>query len=127
MYWTRPAAYATSGHLSPVTSRATWTKLLKCELRMKRPLARAGRTPMSSRVRIVDAPPAVGVGIGDPCRIGGGGADGMARIEVVSGPVEVAAGCGVTATPPAGGADATGDAAATPRGDVLRCGSRALF
>src|SRR5437899_12976015 len=101
MYWTRPAAYATSGHLSPVTSRATWTKLLKCELRMKRPLARAGRTPISSSVRIVEAPPAVGVGGGEPCRIGGGEADGMARIEAVSGALDVAAGRGSTAAPPA--------------------------
>src|SRR5205807_2122766 len=126
MYWTRPAAYATSGHRSPVTSRATWTKLLKCELRMKRPLARAGRTPISSRVRIVDAPPAVGVGSGEPCSIGDGGADGMARIDVVSGPFDVVAGRGSTATPPAGVAEARREAAATPGGDVLRCGRRAI-
>src|SRR5256886_7806929 len=116
MYWTRPAAYATSGHRSPVTSRATWTKLLKCELRMKRPLARAGRTPISSRVRIVEAPPAVGVGSGEPCSIGGGGAEGMARIEAVSGPFDVAAGRGSTATPPPGVDDAAGAAGPPPRG-----------
>src|SRR3989441_12073548 len=127
MYWTRPAAYATSGHRSPVASRATWTKLLKCELRMNRPLARAGRTPISSRVRIVEAPPAVGVGSGEPCRITAGGEDGIARMDAVSGPLDVAAGLGSTATPPASVADATGEEAATPGGEVLRCGSRAII
>src|SRR5204863_9108054 len=93
MYCTSQAAYATPGQRSPVTSRATWTKLLKWELRMKRPLALAGRTPISSSVRIVDAPAAVGVGSGEPWRIvGGGAADGIARIEAVSGPFDVVAG-----------------------------------
>ena len=77
---------------------------------MKRPLALAGRTPISSSVRIVDAPAAVGVGSGEPWRIvGGGAADGIARIEAVSGPFDVVAGRDRTATPPAGVAD---DAAA---------------
>src|SRR2546429_2853245 len=98
------------------------TKLLKWELRMKRPLALAGRTPISSSVRIVDAPAAVGVGSGEPWRIGGGGgADGIARIEAVSGPFDVVAGRGRTATPPAGVADA---AAAGP---ARRWGRRALL
>src|SRR5437899_10512275 len=127
MYWTRPAAYATSGHRSPVTSRATWTKLLKCELRMNRPLARAGRTPISSRVRIVEAPPAVGVGSGEPCRITAGGEEGIARMDVVSGPLDVAAGRGSTATPPAGVAEAADAGAATPEADVLPCGRRAII
>src|SRR2546426_12406241 len=122
MYWTRPAAYATSGHRSPVTSRATWTKLLKCELRMNRPLARAGRTPISSRVRIVEAPPAVGVGSGEPCRITAGGEEGIARMDVVSGPLDVAAGRGSTATPPAGVAQAADAAAPPARAAVPRCG-----
>src|SRR2546430_15737158 len=126
MYWTRPAAYATSGHRSPVTSRATWTKLLKCELRMNRPLARAGRTPISSRVRIVEAPPAVGVGSGEPCRITAGGEEGIARTDAVSGSLDVAAGRGSTATPPASVAGAADAAAVTPGGDVLRCGRRGV-
>src|SRR5437868_15524985 len=100
MYCTSPDAYATSGQRSPATSRATWTKLLKCELRMNRPLARAGRTPISSRVRIVEAPPAVGVGSGEPCRITAGGEEGIARMDAGSGPLDVAAGRGSTAAPP---------------------------
>src|SRR2546428_5927859 len=119
MYWTRPAAYATSGHRSPVTSRATWTKLLKCELRMNRPLARAGRTPISSRVRIVEAPPAVGVGSGEPCRITAGGEEGIARMDVVSGPLDVVAGRGSTATPPAGVGEGGEAAGHPPGGEVL--------
>src|SRR2546427_13274906 len=91
---------------------------------MKRPLARAGRTPISSRVRIVEAPPAVGVGSGEPCSIGGGGAEGMARIDAVSGPLDVAAGRGSAAPPPPGGDDAAGAAAPPPRGDLPRLGGR---
>src|SRR5437867_12167216 len=129
MYCTNPAAYATSGHRSPVTSRETWTKLLKCELRMKRPRARAGRTPISSSVRMVEPPADVGVGGGDPCSRGGGGAAFTTRIEVVSGPFADVAGLGTTAPPPtaaAAGAEVAAAAAdaATPGGDVRRCGSR---
>src|SRR2546423_14578039 len=116
MYCTRPAAYATSGRRSPVTSRATWTKLLKCELRMKRPRALAGRTPMSSRVRIVEPGPAVGVGIGEPWMIACGDAGAAAAtifIDVVSGPgpFDAVARRGSTA-PPAPGVGGAGRRAA---------------
>src|SRR5215472_3454714 len=129
MYWTRPAEYATSGQRSPVTSRATCTKLLKKELVMKRPRARAGFTPISSRVRIVDAPAAVGVGGGEPCRKAGGGAggdDGTARMEVVSGPgvADARAAAGALA---AVAEDALAAAVAeAPAGVVRRCGRRAI-
>src|SRR5260370_22947403 len=96
---------------------------------MNRPRARAGRTPISSSVRIVDAPAAVGVGSGDPWSIGGGGAggdDSIARIDVVSGPLTAVPGRGSTPTPPARVAARSGDAAATPRGDVPRWGRGAL-
>src|SRR5207302_1065097 len=122
MYWTRPAAYATSGHRSPVTVRATCTKLLKWVLRMKRPRARAGRTPISSSVRIVEAPAAVGVGGGDPWNPGGGAEGCTTRIDVVSGPLEEVVGFGITAIPPPAVAAATGVAAAAPAAEVRRCG-----
>src|SRR5260370_7894866 len=96
---------------------------------MNRPRARAGRTPISSSVRIVDAPAAVGVGSGDPWSIGGGGAggdDGIARIDVVSGPLAAVPGRGSTTTPPARVPDRSGDAAATPGGHVRRRGRPAL-
>src|SRR6266446_3380903 len=127
MYWTRPAAYATSGHLSPVTVRATCTKLLKCELRMKRPRARAGRTPISSSVRIVEAPPAVGVGGGDPWNTGGGAEGCTTRIEAVSGPFAEVAGLGITATPPVDVLAAMGAALPAPEAVVRRCGRRAIW
>src|ERR1700694_1662156 len=95
----------------------------KWELRMKRPRARAGLTPISSSVRIVDAPAAVGVGRGDPCSIGGGGAggdDGIARIDAVSGPLVPVPGRGSNATPPAG--EEAGTWAVAER----RCGRRAI-
>ena len=85
---------------------------------------------MSSRVRIVEPPAEVGVGGGEPCSIGGGGAAFTARIEVVSGPFDEVAGFGSTATPPAADADAEAAAvvaAATPGADVRRCGSRAIW
>src|SRR5579864_7244177 len=96
---------------------------------MNRPRARAGRTPISSRVRIVEPAAEVGVGGGDPCRIAGGGAGGddeSARIEVVSGPFDATAGRGSTATPPEAALAAPGAAAGAPTGDVLRCGSFAI-
>ena len=99
---------------------------------MKRPRARAGRTPISSSVRMVEPPADVGVGGGDPCSSGGGGAAFTTRIEVVSGPFAEVAGLGSTATPPAAaaaGAEVAAGAvdAATPGGDVRRCGSRAIW
>src|SRR5260370_4461451 len=97
---------------------------------MKRPRARAGRTPMSSRVRMVEPGAGVGVGGGDPCRgAGGGGAgrdDGIARIEVVSGPLDATAGRGEGAAPPEAAVAGTGDAAGAPTGDVRRWGSFAI-
>src|ERR1700694_6161521 len=95
----------------------------KWELRMNRPRARAGLTPISSSVRIVDAPAAVGVGRGDPCSIGGGGAggdDGIARMDAVSGPLVPVPGRGSHANPPA--AAAAGAWAVAER----RCGGRGL-
>ena len=93
---------------------------------MKRPRARAGRTPISSSVRIVDAPAAVGVGGGEPWNTGEGAGGWMTRIDVVSGPFEVVVGLGITATPPLDAAAATGVADATPGVDVRRCGRRAI-
>src|SRR5437762_237482 len=92
---------------------------------MKRPRARAGRTPISSRVRIVDAPAAVGVGGGEPWNTGGGAGADTTFIDVVSGPLDVVAGRGRTATPPdAGVEEITPAAAATPA--ARRCGRRAI-
>src|SRR6266849_5168937 len=74
-YWASPAVYATSGQRVPVTSRATWIRLATCELRMNRPRALAGFTPIICKVRIADEAvdePVLGVGGGDPCRWGGG-------------------------------------------------------
>src|SRR5947209_3233931 len=92
---------------------------------MKRPRARAGRTPMSSRVRIVEAPADVGVGGGDPWRPGGGGAAAFTgcrtRIDVVSGPLDVVAGLGRTATPPDAGTAALAEAA--PGADAAALGA----
>src|SRR3989442_15514880 len=98
------------------------TKLLKWELRMNRPLARAGRTPISSSVRIVDAPAAVGVGGGDPWNPGGGADCWITRIDVVSGPFEEVVGRGITATSPVEVDAPTGVAAATPAAVVPRRG-----
>src|SRR5256885_13539532 len=95
---------------------------------MKRPRALAGRTPMSSRVRIVEPGPAVGVGIGEPWMIACGDAGAAAAtifIDVVSGPgpFDAVARRGSTATPPAGGAAAArGEAAAPPGGGARRRG-----
>src|SRR5690349_16697388 len=96
---------------------------------MKRPRARAGRTPISSSVRIVDAPADVGVGGGEPWNPAGGGAGCTARIDVVSGPLDDAvAGRGSTATPPAGVTDddTAGSGADAPAGAARRCGRRAI-
>src|SRR5712692_2762438 len=87
MYCTSPAAYAISGHRSPEMSRATWTRLLTCELRMNRPRARDALTPIISSVLIAEAPPAVGVGIGEPCMTGRAG-DEMTFIAAVFGGCE---------------------------------------
>src|SRR5439155_24487883 len=100
------------------------TKLLKWELRMNRPLARAGRTPISSSVRIVDASAAVGVGGGDPWNPGGADC-WITRIDVVSGPFEEVVGRGITATPPVEVHAATGVPAATPAAVVRRHRRRA--
>ena len=94
---------------------------------MNRPLARAGRTPISSSVRIVDAPAAVGVGGGDPWNPGAGADCWITRIDVVSGPFDEVVGRGITATPPVEVDAATGVAAATPAAVVRRCGRRAIW
>src|SRR5215510_568945 len=99
---------------------------------MKRPRARAGRTPISSSVRIVEPPELVGEGGGEPW-VGAGTATAagalMAFIDVVSGPVETAAGLGRTATPPTGVAagPAGADAFVEPEGAARRCGSFAIW
>src|ERR1700687_629292 len=74
-YCANPAVYAISGQRTPVTSRATWRRLATCELRMNRPRARAGLTPIICSVRMADEPldePVLGGG--EPCIGGGGGA-----------------------------------------------------
>src|ERR1700694_492533 len=89
-YCATPALYARSGQRTPVTSRATWMRLGTCELRMNRPRARAGLTPIICRVRMADEPldePVLGGG--EPC-IGGGGA----AINLIA---AVSAGCGLGA------------------------------
>src|ERR1041384_403939 len=92
---------------------------------MNRPRARAGRTPISSGVRIVEAPAEVGVGGGEPWNPAGGAGAGITFIDVVSGPLDVAVGRGSTATPLDDGvAEATGAAAANP--DTRLWGSRAI-
>src|SRR5437879_5386638 len=71
-YCARPAVYAISGHRTPVTSRATWMRLAACELRMNRPRARAGLTPIICSVRIADEPldePVLGAGGGAPVHV----------------------------------------------------------
>src|SRR6202022_1465607 len=96
---------------------------------MKRPRARAGLTPISSRVRIAEVALEVGVGGGDPCSIGGGGAggdDGIVLMEAVSGPLAEVRGRGTTPTPPAIAPPAVADAAPGPGGPVRRCGSLAI-
>src|SRR5438067_13760386 len=59
---------------------ATW------ELRMNRPRARAGLTPIICSVRIADEPPeepVLGVGGGEPC-MGAGGAATIIRVAAAS-------------------------------------------
>src|SRR2546430_11840380 len=94
---------------------------------MNLPLARAGRTPISSSVRIVDAPAAVGVGGGDPWNPGGGTDCWITRIDVVSGPFDEVVSRGITATPPVDLAPATGGPAPTPGPLVRPFGKPALL
>src|SRR6202158_5705403 len=69
------AVYAISGQRTPVTSRATWMRLATCELRMNRPRARAGLTPILCSVRVAHEPLGERVlGGGDACSGGGGAA-----------------------------------------------------
>src|SRR5713101_5942305 len=107
-YWASPAVYATSGQRTPVTSRATWMRLATCELRMNRPRALAGFTPIICSVRIADEPleePVLGVGGGEPWMCGGAA---ISRIAAVSAGCELAAcaatgrGAAVAAGPPTG-------------------------
>src|SRR5438132_11982807 len=96
---------------------ATW------ELRMNRPRARAGLTPIICRVRIADEPPAepvLGVGGGDPC-IGAGGA-AIIRVAAASG----ACGAGGEAVAVRAPAAAGAPVAARRCGSLALCESRSL-
>src|SRR5438105_8728767 len=111
---------------------------------MKRPLARAGLTPMSSRVRTADEEPdpELGVGGGEPETIGGetrciGGSVSTGGIppppaitagddwEILASPESAE----VTACLPVIGAAGTGGAVAViePEAVALRCGSFAIW
>src|SRR6266852_8169412 len=114
-YWASPAVYATSGQRTPVTSRATWMRLATCELRMNRPRALAGFTPIICSVRMAEEPLEEPVlGGGEPCRGGGAAINLIAAVS--AGCWLAACGRGGRVTPAATGAPAA----------ARRCGSLAI-
>src|SRR5438445_10466883 len=90
------------------------------ELRMKRPCARDGLTPISSSVRTADddsEPELGGGGGGDPCRVAGTRCIG-ARAGTGAGPMPGGT-CAATAAPAGGTVCLTAGAAATTAAEAM--------